>query len=63
MQLRSPLSPTLFPSDGEREKACWRGVESLNGGNFGIGRKGSLSPSDGERVRVRGNNHGQDQES
>jgi hypothetical protein len=54
MQLGPPLTPTLSPSDGEREKFCGRGVESLNRDYSSVGKKRSLAPSDGERVRVRG---------
>jgi hypothetical protein len=52
MQL--PLTPTLSPSDEEREKRCERGGQSLNDDNSGVELKGSLAPSDVERVGVRG---------
>jgi hypothetical protein len=54
MQLKSPLTPTLSPSDGEKAKLCWSAVDSQSGDIVTSGLKGSLAPSDGERVRVRG---------
>src|SRR6185436_11000601 len=54
MKLNGPLTPTLSPSDGERGRLWLDQYQS----RFGDPRRGawafSLSPSDGERVGVRG---------
>jgi hypothetical protein len=54
MQLKSPLTPTLSPADGEREKLCRRGVELLDEAHLGLGLKVPSPHQMGIRVRVRG---------
>jgi hypothetical protein len=54
MQTAKPLTPPLSPRRGEREKILAQMNESLNGEVIGNQGNGSLSPSDGERDRVRG---------
>jgi oligopeptide transport system substrate-binding protein len=53
MQSKLPLTPTLSPSDGARERIpalpLHSPVESITGRE-----KNALAPSDGERIRVRG---------
>ena len=50
--VRKILTPTLSPSEGEREKISRRPARSPDGDATLIARSDSLSPSDGERVRV-----------
>jgi hypothetical protein len=54
MQSENPLTPTLSPSDGEREKIAVSFECSLNSELAASEAMCSLAPSDGERVRVRG---------
>jgi hypothetical protein len=54
MQSENPLTPTLSPSDGEREKIAVSFEDSLNSELAASDSMYSLAPSDGERVRVRG---------
>ena len=54
MQFEQPLTLTLSPSEGEREMVSCRRNRSLDGDARLNTRSDSLSPSDGERVRVRG---------
>jgi len=54
MRYEHPLTPPLSPAAGEREKIHVPQFDSLNGERFQGCVKVSLSPSDGERVRVRG---------
>ncbi len=49
-----PLTPTLSPSDGEREKNFTPKSSSLISESSKTQRDNSLSPSDGERARERG---------
>jgi hypothetical protein len=49
-----PLTPALSPSEGERENRLQSAGETGAVGKFGRELCCSLSPSDGERVRVRG---------
>ena len=51
---RDILTPTLSTSEREREKISSRRTRSPVGGATLSARGDSLSPSDGERVRVRG---------
>jgi hypothetical protein len=54
MQLKLPLTLTLSPSDGAREEIAVSHMHSLNSQSIAASKTFSLSPSDGERVRVRG---------
>jgi hypothetical protein len=54
IQLHKPLSLTLSPSDGAREKIAALRLHSPNGESITVRKKYSLAPSDGERVRERG---------
>ena len=54
MQFEPPLTLTLSHSEGEREKTSYRHAQSPDGDTILNARRDSLSPSDGERVRVRG---------
>src|SRR5262245_43530737 len=51
-QLKEPLTPALSPSDGERERCCAK--SSPVSGPDRLGAIFTLSPSEGERARVRG---------
>jgi hypothetical protein len=53
MQSKLPLTPALSPSNGAREKLAHLRMQSLNGTLTRDSTRNSLSPSDGERVRVR----------
>ena len=53
MHSTKPLTPTLSPSDGEREKNSGVAERSLNGDSSGDGRSFSLSLSERERAGVR----------
>ena len=53
MQFELPLTLTLSPSEGEREKIARRLAWSPDGDLTLNARRDSLSPSEGERVRVR----------
>jgi hypothetical protein len=53
MQLNAPLTPTLSPSEGEREKNSRAFERSLNGDFIADGRSSSLSLSERETTRVR----------
>jgi hypothetical protein len=58
MQFNGPLTLTLFPSNGERETARVVSKRALSGECAKGQPVFSLSPSDGERVGVRGiSNH------
>jgi hypothetical protein len=54
MQSEIPLTPTLSPSDGEREKMAVSFESSRSIEITASVAMCSLAPSDGERVRVRG---------
>src|SRR5215475_5211431 len=54
MQLEMPLTPALSPWDGEREKPICALAHSPDSALWQNAQKASLSPSDGERARVRG---------
>ena len=54
MPARRPLTPALSPSEGEREKPLRIGARSMDGPFTRDVSRISLSPSYGERVRVRG---------
>ncbi len=54
MQMEKPLTPTLSPSDGEREKRARALRKSLNGMSRPDLWTFPLSPSDGERAGERG---------
>jgi len=54
MQLEIPLTPALSPSDGAREKPICAPAHSPDGVLSENVQRDSLSPSDGERARVRG---------
>jgi hypothetical protein len=55
MQSKLPLTLTLSPSDGAKEHISSLAVSSLFGEHLKLAAIFSLSPSDGERVGVRGN--------
>jgi hypothetical protein len=55
MQSAITLTPTPYPSDGEREKSAASYECSLNSELAASVAMCSFAPSDGERVRVRGN--------
>jgi hypothetical protein len=54
IQTRQPLTPALSPFDGEREVSQSLLCGSSTDVAFSTDGDGSLSPSDGERARVRG---------
>jgi hypothetical protein len=58
MLLRLPLTLTLSPSDGAREKNFANVLDPLFGECSCDITIPSLAPSDGERVRVRGSDNG-----
>ena len=58
MQSREPIIPTFSPSEGEKEKPCGALIRFPIQGLVQRGDRYSLAPSDGERVRVRGNGNG-----
>src|SRR5690242_19412775 len=54
LQSKIPLTPTLSPSHGEREKRLTAPTPPPGSELSGSVRQDPLSPSDGERARVRG---------